>query len=79
MTSDLVSALREAAADRTCRATGIPLGNRAAEPLASTDEAETSDAYMRCHAGTINPDLTHQPWRARVTTLTGKALRRHRG
>ena len=61
MTSGLVSGLREAAADRMCRAIGIPLGNRAAEPLASTDETETSDAYIRCSAGTINPDLKRQP------------------
>ena len=79
MTSDLVSALREAAADRTCRPIGIPLGHRTTELLASTDEAETSDAYRRCHTGTINQDLKRQPWRALVATLAGKALRRHRG
>jgi hypothetical protein len=79
MISDLVSGLREAAADRTCRAIGIPLGNRASEPLANTDEAETSDAYRRRHAGTINQDLKRQPWRALVAALAGKALSRHRG
>ena len=61
MTSDLVSGLREPAADRTCRAIGIPLDKRAAEPLSCTDKAETSDAYIRCSAGTINQDLKRQP------------------
>jgi len=78
-TSGLVSALREAATDRTCRAIGIPLGHRAAELLASADETETPDAYMRSYAGAINQDLKRQPWSALVATLAGKAPRRNRG
>ena len=78
-TSGLVSALREAAADRTCRAIGIPLGHRAAALLASADETETPDAYMSCYAGAINEDLKCQPWRVLVATLAGKALRRNQG
>jgi hypothetical protein len=39
-TSGLVSALRKAATDRTCRAIGIPLSHRAAELLVSADETE---------------------------------------
>ena len=75
----LVSALRKAATDRTCRAIGIPLSHRAAELLVSADETEAPDAYMRCYAGAINQDLKRQPWSALVATLAGKALRRNRG
>jgi SAM-dependent methyltransferase len=52
--------------------------HRAGELLASADETETPDAYMRCYAGAIDQDLKHQPWRALVATLASKALGRNR-
>jgi hypothetical protein len=85
-TSGLVSALSEAAADRTCRAIGIPLSHR----LLNSLRAQTKQRRLmptcaamqepcRSHAGAINQDLKRQPWRALVATLAGKALRRNRG